>query len=116
MEPNKLITYIEEIASEALRIAYTDVNNYIKIEALNLRFIPNLDYTIVARCHIDGIDTMFEAESIIGLPKNPFEFTDQEAFAFAINIANIISDVYKTNIRQSTEDIGIIDDETHFVC
>lgn len=117
MEPSRLINYVEEIASEALKAAYLDVNNYLKIEAINLKFIPNVDYTVVSRCYISGIDTMFEAESIVGLPKNPFEFSDQEAFAFAISLANIISDVYKTNLRQNQATDNIFNDNgSNFTC
>ena len=118
MNTDKIIQFIEDTATEALKQRYVvDDSAHIAIEGLNLYFNGEHDYKVVVRCCLNDIAAVFELDSAIGLPNNPFYFNDREAYAFAIYLANVAIKIYKATREQDSE-LGILcdPDEPHGVC
>ena len=75
METNKIIYFIEDTATEVLRQKYaSDDSVHIAIEGLNLCFNGDPDYKVIVRCCINNLAAIFEIDSVIGLPNNPYYF------------------------------------------
>jgi hypothetical protein len=115
MKQNNIIQLIDEAATRALRHIYTDESAHIVIEGIHLIFNDIQDYKVTARCCINNIATIFELDSVVGLPTNPFDFDKNAIFAFAIHLANIAIKVYKANTEQESE-ILYDPSEPHGVC
>jgi hypothetical protein len=118
MSPDNVIQFIENAATEALRQRYVvDDSAHIAIEGLNLCFIGEHDYKVIVRCCLNNIAAVFEVESAIGLPNNPFYFNEKEAYAFAIYLVNVAVKIYMATTGQDSEPEILYDpSEPHGVC
>lgn len=118
METNKIIYFIEDTATEVLRQKYaSDDSAHIAIEGLNLCFNGDPDYKVIVRCCINNIAAIFEIDSVIGLPNNPYYFNEKEAYAFAIYLVNVAVKIHNSNNMQEVEPEIVYDpSEPHGVC
>lgn len=115
MKPSNIIQLIDEAATRALRQIYTDSSAHIAIEGINLNFNGFPEYKITARCCIDNMATIFEIDTVIGLPTNPFDFDKSAIFAFAIHLTNLAVKIHQTSAEQEPE-ILYDPSEPHGVC
>ena len=116
MEIKEIVQYIENIATDALRQRYTfDESAHIAIEGINLVFNGESDYKIIARCCIKNITAVFELDSAIGLPNNPYYFNEKEAYAYAIHLANVAVKVHNSH-EMDNQDVDYDPSEPHGVC
>jgi hypothetical protein len=97
MNPDNVVNYINNTATNILKQFYYEDSTNITIEGINLSFINKEDYKVIVSFTLADINSTFEMESIVGLPNNPFLFTENDAFAFSVHLANIIINLYKTN-------------------
>lgn len=100
MKTLELINYIENTASSILQKEYNSIEAYISIDNINFSFLDDTTvfYTAIIRYNVKGKSMSFEVTSPAGLADNFFEFTETEAFAFAIFIANLVIKVVDSEI------------------
>jgi hypothetical protein len=100
MKIMELISYIETTASNILQKEYNTTDAYIVIENINFSFLDDAEvfYTAIIRYGVKDKSMSFEVTSPAGLANNFFEFTETEAFAFAIFITNLVIKVVDSNI------------------
>lgn len=118
METKEIVQYIENVATDALRQRYTfDESAHIAIEGINLCFNGEPDYRVIARCCIKNIAAVFELDSVIGLPNNPYYFNEKEAYAYAIHLTNVAVKIHNSQeLDIQDTDIDYDPSEPHGVC
>ena len=91
MKELELIEYIEHTASDILKKEFNATENaYINIEEIKFIIIDSLFYTVSISYDIgDNKPGAFEIPAVAGLPDNFWNFSEKDAFAFAIFVANL---------------------------
>ena len=97
MNPDSVVNFINNTTTDILRQFSGEDSTIARIEGIHLTFSCGVDYKVLVSFNLVDTNSMFEMESVVGLPLNPFLFTENEAFAFSIHLANLIINLYKTN-------------------
>ena len=116
MKSDKLIKYIENIATEALLSEYWADDTYILIDRININFDIMTSYTVTIKCCAKSVISVFDIETVLGLPRNIFDFNNTEAYAFAIYVANIASKIHKASTNQKDDFNILVDDDKITIC
>ena len=121
----QLINYIEENASNILKKEYNNQTAFIALDSVEYTLIDqnSLFYTVVLSYGFTDSQTVysFEIPSVAGLAENFWDFTESEAFAFAVYVANLALRLLDTNTtkKENSDDFeDLIEDnlDNKYIC
>lgn len=116
MELKKLTNYVNTLATNNLVRVYNDEKAYLAIDDIIYSFLEdnNMFYTIKVKFETSEKNGTCLVPALVGLPEDLSKFSDQDAFALAIILTNLVIEMATDNCEEENDSIE--EDSTKYYC
>lgn len=118
MELKQLVNYVTTIATSNLVRVYNDEQAYLAIDDIIYSFLEDnkLFYNIKVSFETSEKNGTCLVPALVGLPEDLSKFSEQDAFALAILLTNLVIEMATDNGDSYEEDDNSIEEDPKYYC